>query len=264
MRHVTVILAIASCLISLEIKGQEVTPKKEFKIHVAGGIRHAAERDQAFSPLVYAGWTPSVLAGFEINQLKKSELFLINYSKGNLNNFYDNTSGTSILNLFNYTLYNKWDALNGKFIFGWSNNNSLSMVDFHNALNFNPRLSYLTSFGAAFQFQHKFSGFLTGFSVEVVGHLQLLGFKIQSSYVSAAPSGYEDNYDSGILAALNSMKLFYPVDNWHWGIWPMLGYKFNSGNSINFRYRYDMLILKGAHSFSNSSGTYLISLTTQL
>lgn len=264
MKHVTLILAIASCLISPEIKGQEDTRKKVFQIHVAGGLRHAAERDHAYSPLVYTGWTPSVLAGFEIKQTKKSEIFLINYSKGKLDNFYGNTSGSSIINLFNHTLYNKWDALNGKFIFGWSNNNNLSMVDFDNTRNFNPRLSYLTSFGAASRFQHKFNGVLTGFSLEVTGHLQLVGFKIQSSYVSAAPAGYDDNYESGISAALNSMELFYPFTNWNWGIWPMLRYTFTSGNSLNFRYRYDMLVLEGAHLFSNSSGTYLISLTTQL
>ena len=87
---------------------------------------------------------------------------------------------------------------------------------------------------------------------------------LQSSYVSASPSGFVENHESNFAAVMNSMELFYPVDNWNWGIWPTVRYVFQSGNSLSFHYRYDMLLLDGAHRFSKSTGTYLIRITTLL
>lgn len=104
----------------------------------------------------------------------------------------------------------------------------------------------------------------SGFSPEAIGNIQLIGFKIQSSFVSESLSGYEDNYESGISATWNSMTLFYPFNNWNWGIWPSLRYTFKSGNSIHVLYRYDMFILESAHRLSSSTGNYLITITTLL
>lgn len=257
-------LVIISCLVPFVLKAQGDLPKKKFQIHLAGGIKHSAERDQAFSSLVYSGWKPSVMAGLEIRQTKKTELFLISYNSGELANRFGNVSESSSINMFNYTLYHKGQETNENFNIGWSNNNNVTWTDFDEAKNFSPRFSYLTSFGVAGQYRHTFSGKFSGLTVEAVAHLQLIGFKLQSSYVSASPSGYEGNYSSGFSAAWNSMELFYLFKNWNWGLWPALRYTFKTGNSINFKYRYDMLILNGAHRTSNSSGNYLITITTLL
>ncbi len=264
MKRAKIYLFVFSLIAPFAGNAQEVEPQKTRALHIAAGPLHSAERGRAYSPLTYAGALPSVLIGYGVEGPKKSEQVWAGLSAGNVENRFGARAGITTAGIFNYTLYHSKQEPSRGFHFGWSNNNLLSMRDFEDAANFSPRFDYHTSFGPAARYRYTFAGAFSGLSLEAVGHFQLIGFFLQSGYVSDAPDGTLGNNGSGSGELLRSASLFYPGKTWNWGIWPALRYTLRSGTTLAFTYRYDMAILDGAHRSFSSRGHYLLTLTAKL
>lgn len=265
VRARSIIYLFLLCLaLPLSGKAQEAPGHKNRALHIAAGLLHFAERDEAYSSLLYSGALPSVMIGYGVEGAKKSEQVWAGLSAGNVENRFGARAGITTAGIFNYTLYHAEQEPSRGFHLGWSNNNLLSIRDFEDAANFSPRFDYHTSFGPAARYRYTFAGAFSGLSLEAVGHFQLIGFFLQSGYVSDAPDGTLGGNGSGFGELLRSASLFYPGKAWNWGLWPSLHYTLRSGTTLGFAYRYDMAILEGAHRSSSSRGYYLLTLTAKL
>lgn len=237
--------------------------EKARALHIAAGVLHSAERDRAYSPVLYSGALPSVMLGYSVEGPDKSEQVWAGFSTGSLENRFGAQASGTTAGIINFTFYHKKKVPARGFHFGWSNNNRLSFRDFEGAANFSPRFGYHTSFGPAARYRRTFGGKLSALSLEAVGHVQLIGFFLQSGYVSDAPDGTLGG-DAGFGGLLRSARLFVPGRAWNWGLWPRLTYTLSSGNALSLMYRYDMAVLEGAHRSSASRGYYLLTLTAKL
>jgi hypothetical protein len=253
------------CLFCIpEASAQARDSLKKRSLQVAGGLALSAERDRGYSPLIYSGIMPTVMLGYSLESPKKSEKVWLQYTAGKLKNRFDAPSTSRSFNLFNYTLYHPKGNAANRLQLGWSNHNHLVFRKFEDARNFQPRFDYHSSFGPAGRYQHQFGGKLSRFSLEVVAHVQLFGFFLQSSLVSGSPPGYEEEEDEGFSAILRSMRLFHPGTALDLGIWPGLHYQLKSGNSLSLSYRYDLTVLKDARRSAQSRGFYFLTLNALL
>ncbi|MCA1747179.1 MAG: hypothetical protein LC655_05750, partial [Bacteroidales bacterium] len=123
---------------------------------------------------------------------------------------------------------------------------------------------YFTSFGPALRYTLPFMLFNRQFQLEALSHMQLLGFKLQSSYVSSLPPGFLESSNTGINGFLKSVELFYPGNALNFGIQPTLHYLLNSGNMLTISYNYDYLRLKGMHLVEKSRGSWFIGIVAAL
>lgn len=263
VRARSIIYSFLLCLaLPLSGKAQEAPGHKNRALYITAGLLHSAERDEAYSSLLYSGALPSVMIGYGVEGAKKSEQVWAGYSAGNVENRFGARAGITTAGIFNYTLYHAEQEPSRGFHLGWSNNNLLSIRNYKDAANFSPRFDYHTSFGPAARYRYAFGGAISGLSVEAVAHLQLIGFFLQSGYVSDAPDGTVGA--GGFGALLRSARLFVPGRDWSWGIWPSLTYTLGSGNALSLMYRYDMAVLEDAHRSSASRGYYLLTLTAKL
>jgi hypothetical protein len=242
---------------------QEKPPDRQRHLAVEAGILYSAERDRAYSPLPYRGLLPAVLLGYGVDKAHRSERFWASYSNGTLANRFGARTEVLTARIFNYTLYERKRAEGSDWRFGWSNNNALSLRDYAEAANFSPRFDYHTSFGPAVGFDRAFGGRLAGLELTVVGHLQLLGFFVQSGYVSAAPDATLGE-DIGFGSLLRSVRPFVPGRDWNWGTWSSLRYRLASGTELGLAYRYDMTVLTDSHRSTRSRGHYLFTLIAKL
>lgn len=259
IRYFLIVLATFS---GLGINAQDKAAKNTRYLLTAPGLLLTAERDLAYSPLRYTGALPAGMIGYSNESSRKSEELWISFGAGKLSNAADALAQSYSAGIMNYTFYHKNKEAHTGWHWGLANNNHLNLRSFEDAGNYQPRSNYHTSFGPALRYRHQFEGKLGRFSMEALGHLQLIGFMLQSGYVIGAPKGFED--DSGIEAILNSASLFYPGKAWNWGLWPRLEYQLRSGNALCLSYRYEMAMLEDTYRWAQSSGYYLITLKTLL
>jgi hypothetical protein len=267
-KHVMVRLLLALFLAGIltPLHGQDRTdaPRKKHQLHVAGGIQLGAARDLAYTPLRYTGIMPTVYLGYSVESTKKSEQLWLHASAGTLESRFGAPMDSYNFGIFNVTLFHQLNQQQRGWHWGWSNNNVLRFRDYLGSTNFSPRVDYHTSFGPAARYRYTFDGWLKGFQVEATGHLQVIGFFVQSGFVSNALPGYIANEDSGFQGFWDSLRLFYPGPAWDWSVWPSIRYTLRSGNTLSLEYRYEMTILEDAHRAANSHGFYLFTLTTRL
>lgn len=238
---------------------------KEQRLHISyPGLRLNAERDYGYSPLIYSGIQGAFELGYSNANNKVSNYISLKYSSGGISNRWGSSMQVQTAGIQTFKFYHKADNTVSGFNLGWSNNNEFNTREVDNIRNFNNRNEYFTSFGPAFRYIKPFKLFNRDFILEGMAHIQLLGFMIQSSYVTSLPPGFEEPSYSGINAFLQSVELFYPGKSWNFGIQPSLYYKLNSGNAFAIGYKYDYLRLEGAHITEKSRGTYYIGIITKL
>ena len=238
---------------------------RERKLHISyPGIRINAERDYGYSPLIYSGIQGAFEIGYSNTKPKVSNYFVLKYSSGAISNSWGSTMQSQTAGIQTFKFYHgKKHAYSGLNI-GWSNNNEFNTREVDNLKNFNYRNEYFTSFGPAIRYILPFKLFNREFKVEGIAHIQLLGFMMQSSYVTSLPPGFEEPSYSGLEAFLHSIDVFYPGKSWNFGIQPSLYYTLKSGNAFTIGYKYDYLHLRGAHITEKSRGTYYIGIITKL
>ncbi len=258
---VKLLIFIVLCMNIFMTYGNE----KARALHISyPGIRNNAERDFAYSPLLYSGIQGSFAVAYSVVKSNASDFVMLNYSSGSITNKYGNGMQVQSAGVQTYKFYHKKNDIGKELQWGWSNNNEFNIREVDEIKNFNNRSDYFTSFGPAFRYIQPFSLFNRQFNLQTLAHLQIIGFKLQSSYVTSLPPGFEEPSSSGFNAFLRSVDLFYPGNSWNVGIQPALHYELKSGNALTFSYRYDYLRLKGAHTVEKSRGTWYVGITTGL
>ncbi len=239
--------------------------ERELLLHInAPGIRNSAERDRGYSPLVYSGLQGAFSASLTSFRAKKSDYLTIDYATGTLSNSYARTMQGRMASIRTYTFYHRNRDRHAGLHWGWSNNNEFNTRNFEDARNFNDRNEYFTSFGPAVRYLLPFSLFNRQFHFETLSNLQLLGFKLQSSYITSLPRGFEEPSNSGISGFMESIELFYPGNSLNFLLHSTLRYELNSGNMLSLSYRYDYLWLNGAHITEKSRGSWYFGIITLL
>ncbi len=259
--NVRLLLFIALCMNIFMTYGNG----KARALHISyPGIRNNAERDYAYSPLTYTGIQGSFAVAYSVIQTHASDFVMLNYSSGSITNKYGNSMHVQSAGIQTYKFFHKKNDMNKGLQWGWSNNNEFNIREVDEIKNFNNRSDYFTSFGPALRYIQPFSFLNRQFNLQTFAHIQIIGFKLLSSYVTSLPPGFEEPSYSGFHAFLQSVDLFYPGDSWNVGIQPALHYELKSGNALTVSYRYDYLQLKGAHTVVKSRGTWYVGITTGL
>jgi len=227
------------------------------------GMQRSAERDEAYSPLVFSGTIPAIGAHYLRRGAESTDQIHLSFAVGELNNRFGAGMRLFHAGLITYKFYHRRDP-EKPLQFGWTNQNMVSVRSFADANNFNPRADVHTSFGPALRYRYRPEFFHRRLELDVQGHFQVLGFLIASDYVSPYPPGFTDRSRSGLSALWHSARPLYPGAIWHWGLWPQCRYRLSAGSMIGLSYRYDMLLLRGVQRSSGSRGLYLITVTMPL
>lgn len=228
------------------------------------GIRHSAVRDYAYSPLLYSGIQGTYSLAYASERGRVSDLVSFRFAAGNLANRWGRRMLPVGGAIHTYKFYHAEAGPAEGLHWGWSNHNAFETRDIEDIGNFNNRIEYFTSFGPALRYRLPFSLFDRLFRIEILADFQLLGFKIQSSYVTSTPAGITEPSYTGLPAVLRSIDLFYPGSARNFGIQPSLRYEMKNGNMLSLDYRYEYRWLKGAHITESSTGSWHFGVITRL
>jgi hypothetical protein len=225
------------------------------------GTQNIWERDYGYSPLVFQGSNAGFTLGYmNVGEKKRDEVYL-HYSRIPMLNDFDATMVGTHASVMTYTFY-KANWLPEKFIFGWSNNNALSLRNFQDAQNFNPRFDYHTSFGPAIRFQTNF-GNEQKWRFTSQAHWQIIGFLFSASYVTSPPDPFLHE-QSTFNAFWQSIKFFQPFQQYDLGILNQLFYQLPNRNELGIGYRFNYTSLENAHRSQRSGGHYFFQLNFKL
>jgi hypothetical protein len=238
--------------------------QKERRLHISPGLQFAAERDFGYSPLMFTGVQGYVSAAYGVENPVKSDMLELSFLAGNLSNSFSTKSKATSASFNTYTFYHKEKDPTRGFHWGWANNNVFHIRDNDAIVNFNNRFDYYTSFGPAVRYRKPFNLWGQQLTFQALSHLQLIGFIMQSSYVSQGPKGYEREYKEGADVFFKSIDLFIPGRAWSYSLWPSLQYELNSGTRLCLNYRYEYSCLRGAHMVRKSHGKWFFSIIAGL
>lgn len=231
-------------------------------LQISAGLSSAAVRDLGFSPLAYTGSEASGAFMFSVDKEKRCEWLIGQVFLGKLHNRVG--TGMQVLggSVQNFTFYRAGRPGDRGLHWGWSGHNFFSARNNDAVSNFNGRADYFTSFGPAVRYQYPFRLFDRFFRVDVAGHVQVVGFRVRSAFVSSVPSGFYT--DSGFAGFWNSLEWFHPGNSWNFGCWPRLHFELKTGSQLSLGYRYDFLRLEGAHRSERSAGFWFLTLITPI
>jgi hypothetical protein len=225
------------------------------------GVQNSWERDYAYSPLVYQGSALGLSLGYSSSGEKKTDEVYLHYSRLPLQNAYNAGLTGTHASIITYTFYKaKWlpEELN----IGWSNNNALSLRDFQDAQNFNPRFDFHTSFGPAIRYLVGF-GNKQQWRFSAQAHWQLVGFVFSSSYVTSPPDAFL--YEQSTFNAFwQSICFFQPFQQHDLGMLNQLFYRLSNGNEVGLGYRFYFTSLENEQRTQRSGGHYFFQLNFRL
>lgn len=225
------------------------------------GPQNTWERDFAYSPLVYKGSAIGFTLGYASVGEKKTDEVYLHYSRLPLQNVFDAELTATHASVMTYTFY-KADWLPEKLTLGWSNNNALSLRNFKDSQNFNPRFDFHTSFGPALRYQ-TFFGNQQQWRFASQAHWQVIGFLFSASYVTSPPDPFLQE-QSTFNAFWQSIRFFQPFQQQDLGILNQLFYRLPNGNEVGIGYRFHYTSLENAQRSQRSGGHYFFQLNFQL
>jgi hypothetical protein len=227
------------------------------------GIQNIAQRDRAMSPLLYDGF--GFYAG--INYIRQNpnvtRMFIANFSSGELSSTFTNDVNYLSAGLLTYTFYHPKESTL-KLEFGWSNHNAFNRRINNNFVNNTVFYEYFTSFGPAARYKVEFETFNIPWILDVLGHVQLLGFMLRPSYTRNELPGFLDPEGSFIQRLVRSTTLFYPGNAVNLGLQPTLSVPLKAGNKISITYQFEFYRLHRRHKVTQAGGIWMLSLTSKL
>ena len=237
-----------------------VSAQKNNFIDMHGGVERLAIRDKGMSPLMYSGL--GVFGGVDWHRIGQNQTtqLAVNASMGKQRNKYGYPVDYRKASIQFFTFYHKNTAPNGKLLWGWMNNNVIAHRYNPGMVNFQDHYEYFTNFGPAAKYSYPIKIKERELNLELLGHVQLLGFMIRPSYTSSYPVGFLQEEDKIVKGLWKSAELFYPGNSWNFGFHPRLSYALKSGNKISFGYRYEFYRLN--NRVTHSSGAWFFSLIT--
>lgn len=225
------------------------------------GTQNTWEKDMAYSPLLYRGSSLGIGLGYANTGEKKTDEIYLHYSRLPLKNAFGAEMTATHASLMTYTFY-KAGWLPEKLTVGWANNNALSLRDYQDAQNFNPRFDFHTSFGPAVRYQTLF-GKEQRWRFSTQAHWQLIGFLFSASHVTSPPDAFLHER-STLKAFWQSIRLFQPFQQHDLGVLNQLFYQLSNGNEIGIGYRFYYSSLENAHRSQRSGGQYFFQLNFRL
>jgi hypothetical protein len=114
--------------------------EKDRYLHVGfPGIRLDAERDRAYSPLIYTGILGSFSVAYSAEKPALSDYVSIHYSTGKISNSYGSNMDVQTAGIQTYKFYHIEADRNNGLHWGWSNNNEFNTRNVEDMSNFNDR-----------------------------------------------------------------------------------------------------------------------------
>ncbi len=143
-------LSLISLLLFIQLGS--IAQENQRTLYLNAGTQNSWERDYAYSPLVYKGLSLGFTMGYASSSDKKTDELYLSYSRLPLQNSFNAQMTGTHASILTYTMY-KTAWLPEELTIGWSNNNAVSVRNFEDAQNFNPRFDFHTSFGPALRYQ---------------------------------------------------------------------------------------------------------------
>lgn len=235
--------------------------EKNYTLLLNTGTQNAWERDFAYSPLVYKGSNAGFTLGFSSEGEKKTDEVYIHYSRLPLQSQFSAEMKATHASIMTYTFY-KPNWLPEQLNLGWSNNNALSLRNYQDSQNFNPRFDFHTSFGPAARYQ-TFFGKNQQWRFASQVHLQVIGFIFSASYLTSPPDPFLHE-QSTFNAFMQSIRFFQPFRQHDLGMLNQLFYQLSNGNEVGIGYRWHYTSLENAHRSQRSGGHYFFQLNFKL
>jgi hypothetical protein len=229
-------------------------------LRLSPGIQLTGMRDHGFSPLLYSGTGAVVSLAWELGREQRSSHVEAYFGSAGLFNGFGTRVDVLSAGILAFRFYHADRDPGQGLHWGWANNNELMVRDNEAMTNFNHRFHYFTSFGPALRYVRPFELFGRSFSFRTLAHFQLLGFRLQSSYVVSGPRGYEYGNGNGLAVFWDSIEWFIPPRSWNFSLYPSLQYILKSGNRLSVDYQYDFVLQEGAHRVSSSRGRWALGL----
>jgi len=233
-------------------------------VQIAPGISSSGMRDFGFSPLLYHGVGMYASISYKSFDESLSDVVEAGFSQSTRYNRFETEMKATQVYLNAFRFFHKSKEANKGLHWGYANRNAYNLRNNDAISNFNNRFHYYTAFGPAVRYKRPFELFNRSFTFETIADIQLLGFMLQSAFVSSSPKGYETNASGTWEIFIESVELFYPGAAWNMAIAPAIVYPFKSGNGLVLRYQYEFLWLKSAHVTQKSSGIWSLGLNVVL
>lgn len=235
--------------------------EKQRTLYLNAGTQNTWERDHAYSPLIFKGSSIGFTMGYASSSHKKTDEVYLHYSRLPLQNSFNAQMTGTHASILTYSFY-KAEWLPEQLTIGWSNNNALSVRNFEDAQNFNPRFDFHTSFGPALRYQTSF-GNQQQWRFSSQTHWQLIGFLLSASYVTSPPDPFLHE-QSTFNAFWQSIRFFHLFQQYDLGILNQLFYRLKNGNEIGVGYRFHFTSLENAHRSQRSGGNYFFQLNFKI
>jgi hypothetical protein len=254
-------LLLVILLLSATAQAEEIEAEPH-RVSLGVGVVSGAQLDRGYSPLIYSGVQGAVEVGYSQGSDGRERSLWLGYSSGAMESRHGRNLESFSLSFLVATMYRLGEE--SPFYLGWSNDNQFNSRTIGGFLNFTGRSDYFTSFGPAAKYSQGFQLFGQEFSVDVLSHVQLLGFYLPSGYVSSLPRGF--GYEPGgfFESFAGSVFLFHPGSAVSAGLRPELQWYWREGTSLAVSYSYEFVALRNVHTSRRSRGHFLLSLRMSL
>ncbi|WP_158856647.1 hypothetical protein [Lunatibacter salilacus] len=232
-------------------------------IGLSNGIQGIAGRDLGFSQLKYTGIRYVLSLGYEVKKPNRSESLSLNFAKGTSNSRGGNSMETWSLGLVSHTLYHRDTSRYKGFRYGWSLQNELNHRLHQRFANFNNRMDYFTSVGPAIGYLFPISWEDKKLGWNTKAHMQGVGFKFASDYISSVPPVIESDGTVGD-SLWYATDVFWIGRDWSVGCWSEIRYETSSGNSLGVQYQFDFQQLSVAQEVIRVRNSIMLNICVRL
>ena len=229
------------------------------------GWNNGGERDDAYSPLVYAGMGATHYLGLEnyrSDDKQKNVLFQFNFA-GNRSDYGAHMRSFNA-KIVAETFYPAMKLKEFALRLGWTNVNFVVIRDFLSQVNFNGRTDYFTAFGPSSDLSRAFSIGRHQFKLSTAWQWQLIGFRVRSGYATSLPSGFELQDVPFQQRIGETVSLFSPVNSIYTSIQPDLTYFLANNNTLSLMYDHHFTRLSAPHVSAISRGCWSINFNFKL
>lgn len=233
------------------------------KIGVSNGLQGVGERDLGFSQLKYTGVRTVISLNYDRQKPGRSESLSLNFAKGTSNSSGGNSTETWSLGLISHTLYHNESASDRGFQLGWSLQNELNQRVHQRFANFKNRMDYFTSVGPALGYLFPISWDDKKLGWNTKAHIQGVGFKFASDYISSVPPVVESDGTVG-EGAWHAPEVFLIGKDWSVGCLSEIRYETSSGNSMGVQYQFEFQQLSVAQEVIRVRNSFLLNICVRL
>ena len=233
------------------------------QVSISSGLQRTAGMDFGYSPLKYAGIRSVISLNYEKEATTRTECLYLNFAQGVARSRGGNSMDTWSINLLSYIFYHSAARQDTKILFGWSLQNELNQRFHRSFTNYNNRMDYFTSVGPALGYLFPVSWEDKKLRWKTTAHMQALGFKFASDYISSEPRETDIGGKEG-GGGWPAADVFWIGRDWSVGCWSEIRYESNSGNSMAVQHQFDFQQLSVAQDVIRVRNSFLINICVRL